>query len=51
MSNAFISPNTILALTKMLQNAKYRKGTSIRQAPFFGTSEHYGKAHGSLLSG
>ena len=29
----------------------YRKGTSIRQAPVFGTSEHYGKAHGSLLSG
>ena len=30
---------------------RYRKGTSIRQAPVFGTSEHYGKAHGSLVSG
>ena len=28
---------------------RYRKGTSIRQAPVFGTSEHYRKAHGSLL--
>ena len=25
--------------------------SSIRQAPVFGTSAHYGKAHGSLLSG
>ena len=29
----------------------YRKGTSIRQAPVFGTSEHYGKTHGSLWTG
>ena len=29
----------------------YRKGTSIRQAPVFGTSEDYRKAQGSLLSG
>ena len=29
---------------------KYRKGTSIQQAPVFGTSEHYEIAHGSLLS-
>ena len=30
----------------------YRNSTSIRQAPLtFGTSEHYGKAYGSLLSG
>ena len=31
---------------------RYRKGTSIRQAPVFGAaSEHCGKTHGSLLSG
>ena len=37
----------------MLYNTcmKYRKGTSILQVPEFGTSKHYGKAHGSLLSG
>ena len=29
----------------------YRTGTSIRYAPVFGTSEHYEKTHGSLLSG
>ena len=29
----------------------YRKGTRFWQESEFGTSKHYGKAHGSLLSG
>ena len=38
------------AYCKLAISFQYRKGTSIQQAPVFGTSEHYGKANGSLLS-
>ena len=31
---------------KQMKKTLYHKGTSIRQVPEFGTSKHYGKAHG-----
>ena len=41
----------ILGVNTWNMNSIYRKGTIIRQAPVFRHLEHYGKAHGSLLSG
>ena len=57
ISQMYITKLLWALLDLMQLFSAYRYGTSTVRAPvfgrhqFFGTSEHYGKAHGSLLSG
>ena len=47
----YLINETVVENTAMAKSAVLKLSTSIRQAPVFGTSEHYRKASGSLLSG
>ena len=51
ISNEIILENFACTVRAPVFGTSEHYGKAHGRAPVFGTSEHYGKAHGSLLSG